>query len=1014
MKKTSHLLVVLGALLSIVLIAGRAQPSPDAGSITGSVTNRTTGHGLTGARVEIPQLGLQTYVDDTGFYRLTPVPAGRHEVVVSYTGLDTQRVAVEVAAGLRQTQNFELTSDVYVMEPFVVAGQKEGTAAAITKQRNSPSLRTVNSMDTYGNLPNLDPTELVIRLPGVTMGSPGEELIESISVRGTGGNMTTINVDGGLISNIGAQSRVNRMTLNTGGAFESVEVIKGMTPDTSADSLGGKINLKTRSPLSMSEKRRVSYSASATWAPPFTEQNPLLEQHRLHPLINVSYQEKFRAFGSEDYNFAVAANVFYTENAIGFRRTNYDYQQTNTDPAYVWDYRTLDNYNNRQQRSASVKLEYRLSPTSLLKLNLTANNADEPSKRQYGTRAFAGSQTTVPNATSTGVVPGWTEYVTTVRAVPTPANATAATTPAAAIDITSAVISRAQKLRHVDLTGEHQVGPFDLDWSVLWSQARRHVLGDEISLTHRIGGVPVIGPSGAAGSATNNIVGPNGETGVGWILDRSQSQTSPSFSQNGGLDFTNPAYYRPTQNGLTSTAGDLLQHFVRNFRGNARYKLPVAPLTAYLKAGIDLRQQTLSNWNIDRHRWSYIGTAALPTTIVPTSDNRNLPIWDAYQFYHDNQLVNPSLWREDLYYHESNKYLGYDRTEETVTAGYIMTQGTFGKNGFLGGVRYEKTSTESQAYVRSRVLSTAAQQQADPVGSAQRDYAGNFRSIDGSYTDYFPSIHLWRDLRPNLKLRAAYSTSFGRPAMSNAQPVETPNETQQTLTVGNPALLPQQAKNWDFSLEYYYEPAGVLSVGWFHKTIRDYIVTGQEVGIIGTGPDNGYNGEYPGFRLLSTVNAGTAYIQGWEFSYIQQFRFLPGALKGLALNANYTAIDTHGDFGAIGSSRTGNQIPNFIPYSGNVSLSWNHQRFGTRILYSVTAENILSYGGAQPSRSQYMLKRELVNLGFTYRVSPKLSLQMDVSNLFNEPLEYYRGYPNRLQQYLLQGSRINIGVQGVF
>lgn len=43
----------------------------------------------------------------------------------------------------------------------------------------------------------------------------------------------------------------------TGAMFEQVELIKGHTPDKGADSLGGTINFKSRSPLSMREKRRA-------------------------------------------------------------------------------------------------------------------------------------------------------------------------------------------------------------------------------------------------------------------------------------------------------------------------------------------------------------------------------------------------------------------------------------------------------------------------------------------------------------------------------------------------------------------------------------------------------------------------------------------------------------------------------------------------------------------------------------------------------------------------------------
>jgi outer membrane receptor protein involved in Fe transport len=67
----------------------------------------------------------------------------------------------------------------------------------------------------------------------------------------------------------------------------------------------------------------------------------------------------------------------------------------------------------------------------------------------------------------------------------------------------------------------------------------------------------------------------------------------------------------------------------------------------------------------------------------------------------------------------------------------------------------------------------------------------------------------------------SWSTSFGRPPLSNLAPSESVNETNQTLTISNPSLLPQHAKNWDASLDYYFEPVGNLSIGWFHKTIKD-------------------------------------------------------------------------------------------------------------------------------------------------------------------------------------------------
>jgi hypothetical protein len=609
-------IAVLGAALTMIQAclapsahaAENKAPTSAAGVIVGTVTNKATGNGLIGAKVEITALNLSAFVDNTGRYLLN-APAGTHELLVTYTGLDSQTIPVVVSSGQPAVRDFVLTSSVMMLDAFKVASIKEGLSSAMTQQRNADNLKNVASMDSLSDLPNMNATELAIRLPGVTFANPGDEVVEVISVRGMGAGMTSITIDGGGMSSFSAQNRNTRMTAFTGNMFESLELTKGQTPDRSVDSLGGGVNFKTKSPLNQAEKRRVSYSFTARQAPWFTEQVPLREQRRTHALFNGSYIEKFAIFGSDTENLAVSVNAFYSENAFGFFRTNRDYQQTNAQPAFVWDYRTQDNYNNRKQRSLSTKWDYRLSRNSLIKLNLIYNDAPEPMRRQYQTRAYAGSQTTVPNATSTGVVPGWTDRITTVRAVPTAATATSSTTAPALIDETSNLINREQRLRHMDFGGEHRLGELEADWGVLWSRTRYRYLGAEGQLISRLGNVPFIGPNGGAGSATNNIVGPNGETGVGWILDRTQSDLYPRFIQNGGLDFTNPNNYRPAVNGLSTQSGNLDIDFIREARANLKYLLPINAFTAYLKTGASIRDHNVELFRVNRP-WSYIGTPA--------------------------------------------------------------------------------------------------------------------------------------------------------------------------------------------------------------------------------------------------------------------------------------------------------------------------------------------------------------------------------------------------------------------
>ena len=1018
--KTAAILRIVVSAMALLLAARPliAAENVNTAVITGSVTNKTTGNGLIGARVEIPPLKASALVDQTGRYVLN-VPPGTHELVVSYTGMDTERSTVTASGGRPAVRDFVMSSAILVLDAFKVAAEKEGMSAAITQQRNADNLKSVASMDALVDLPNMNATELAVRLPGVTFGDPGDEVVEQISVRGMGTGTTSITIDGGGMSSFSAQGRTTRMTAFTGAMFESLELTKGQTPDRPVDSLGGSVNFKTRSPLSMREKRRLVFNAQWRMAPWFTEQVPIREARRNHGLFNAQYTEKFAIFGAEQENLAVSVNGFYSENAFGYFSTNRDYQQTNNQPAYLWDYRTRDNFNVRKQRSLSTKWDYRISRDHLVKLNLIANNAPEPMRRQYNVRAFAGSATTNPAAATSAIVAGtYDSRITVVRALAPAANATFNTTAPALIDQSTSNINRDQRLRHMDVGGEHKWGPIEADWAALWSRTRYRTLGNEASLTNRIGSIPFVGPSGAPGSPTNTIVGPNGEKGVGWILDRTQDDLYPRFIQNGGLDFTNPKNWRPSVNGLTTASGNLDVDLIRELRGNVRYRLPFERFTSFFKAGYSIRDHNVELYRQNR-RWSYIGRDALPNdpsilTWDKVKTGRNIPYWEGAQFYNRGQLVDPSLWQEDKYYHYSNRLNASVRTHEIITGYYGMLNGRIGRFGYLGGIRREKTETIGYRNLRARTLTTAAQQAADPEGSALKDYDHPTRNA-GEYAQNFPSLHTWYDLTPDLKLRGSWSTGMARPSLANAVTALSINEAQQAVTFGNPALRPSRSKNWDFAVEYSFGTASYMKVGWFHKRIDDYIRSGQPIGVVGTGPDNGFEGQYEGYEIRANSNAGSAFTQGWEFEYLQQFRFLPGLLRTLRLSGNFTRIMAHGDYGTPGVYLTTEQVNGFIPFTANANLSWDYRKFGASISWNYTAESIRgAYNIANPSRNRYMRPRDLFNANVRYQVLRNITLNFGVQNLFNEPQRYYRGFSDQMETFLMQGTTITASIEGRF
>ena len=163
----------------------------------------------------------------------------------------------------------------------------------------------------------------------------------------------------------------------------------------------------------------------------------------------------------------------------------------------------------------------------------------------------------------------------------------------------------------------------------------------------------------------------------------------------------------------------------------------------------------------------------------------------------------------------------------------------------------------------------------------------------------------------------------------------------------------------------------------------------------------------------NTPAAGTAIVQGWEFSYGQQLSFLPGVLRGTSVGANTTLIDTHGNFGG-GAYRATGQVPGFIPRAANANVSWRYRKFSTRVLYNFTGEHIITYNAASPALNEYVTNRRTTNVGLAYQIRPAVSLTFDVNNIFNEPYRVYIGKADRMGTMIVNFVTVTFGVSGRF
>jgi iron complex outermembrane receptor protein len=186
--------------------------------------------------------------------------------------------------------------------------------------------------------------------------------------------------------------------------------------------------------------------------------------------------------------------------------------------------------------------------------------------------------------------------------------------------------------------------------------------------------------------------------------------------------------------------------------------------------------------------------------------------------------------------------------------------------------------------------------------------------------------------------------------------------------------------------EYYFEPAGVVSVGVFQKQLHDFIFTAGGL-TVGTGADNGFNGDYAGYTLTTQYNGGGAKVRGIELNYSQQFSFLPGWLAGFGAYGNLTRMETEGNYGAgnaiaVAANPKG-KVAGFNPDTSNAGLSYIRNGVTVRLQWNHRARYLTTYN-AVDSQLVYRIRRDTLDLKTQYQVTRRLSLYLDINNVLRE------------------------------
>ena len=313
---------------------------------------------------------------------------------------------------------------------------------------------------------------------------------------------------------------------------------------------------------------------------------------------------------------------------------------------------------------------------------------------------------------------------------------------------------------------------------------------------------------------------------------------------------------------------------------------------------------------------------------------------------------------------------------ERISAGYLMNTVDLGRFRLITGMRFEGTQVGTLSF--SDVNSTFS-------------VAGN-----GAYVDVLPSVALRYRITNNSGIRLVYGRGLSRPDPQD-QTSAVSFDGVNTYTIGNPALKPEHANNYDVLYEQYLNPVGMFQAGFFYKDLADPII-----GTI----SKPTSGPYASNFVSQPGNAGSAHVMGFEAAYIQHLSFLPGGLRGLGISANYsyTTSEARGLAGTPNHRALLRQAPN----TWNVSPTYDRPRLSLRAGLSYNGASIFQYydpsgdsgnlGPRGPAGDTYLYPHLQMDAQGSYRLWRGLSVLAYGLSMNNDVFGFYNGQP----QYVLQ------------
>lgn len=237
-------------LLIAPLCLAAAAPSLSLDEATGTLVGRVVdvnGNPLPGAALVVIGTNRTAVTDANGLYEITRVPEGTRTLEVSYLGFEPTAERVEVRASAIVRRDLVFTGAARLAREVTVVAEpwREGQAKALNQQKNAINIIDVVSSDFIGSFPDSNSAEATQRLPGITIQRDQGEG-RYVLVRGTEARLNAMMLNGEVLASPEGDVRNVALDVIPADLLDSIVVTKALTPDMDADSIGGAVDLVTK------------------------------------------------------------------------------------------------------------------------------------------------------------------------------------------------------------------------------------------------------------------------------------------------------------------------------------------------------------------------------------------------------------------------------------------------------------------------------------------------------------------------------------------------------------------------------------------------------------------------------------------------------------------------------------------------------------------------------------------------------------------------------------------------